>query len=48
MEIKATPEAIWKAITDPAWNEKYGYGGRSEYELRPLAGATQALAGARR
>lgn len=45
VEIKATPEAIWKAITDPAWNEKYGYGGRSEYELRP-GGAYRALASA--
>jgi uncharacterized protein YndB with AHSA1/START domain len=33
--IKATPEAIWTAITDPDWTEKYGYGGRGEYDLRP-------------
>jgi uncharacterized protein YndB with AHSA1/START domain len=33
--INATPEAIWTAITDPGWTEKYGYGGRGEYELRP-------------
>lgn len=33
--IKATPEAIWKAITDPEWNRKYGYRAPSEYELRP-------------
>ena len=33
--IKATPEAIWEAITNPEWTEKYGYGGRSEYDLRP-------------
>jgi uncharacterized protein YndB with AHSA1/START domain len=33
--IKATPEAIWTAITDPSWTEKYGYGGRGEYDLRP-------------
>src|SRR6476661_6531062 len=33
--IKATPEAIWTAITDPEWTQKYGYGGRGEYELRP-------------
>ena len=32
--IQATPEAIWTAITDPSWTEKYGYGGRGEYELR--------------
>lgn len=33
--IKATPQAIWDAITAPDWTEKYGYGGRSEYDLRP-------------
>jgi len=33
--IRATPEAIWDAITDPDWTEKYGYGGRAEYDLRP-------------
>jgi uncharacterized protein YndB with AHSA1/START domain len=32
--IKATPEAIWDAITNPAWTERFGYGGRGEYELR--------------
>jgi uncharacterized protein YndB with AHSA1/START domain len=33
--IKATPEAIWDAITKPEWTERYGYGGRAEYDLRP-------------
>jgi len=33
--IKATPEAIWQAITDPDWTMKYGYASRTEYELRP-------------
>jgi uncharacterized protein YndB with AHSA1/START domain len=33
--IKATPEAIWDAIIDPDWTEKYGYGGRAEFDLRP-------------
>ena len=33
--IKATPEAIWDAITKPEWTERYGYGGRVEYDLRP-------------
>jgi uncharacterized protein YndB with AHSA1/START domain len=33
--IKATPEAIWDAITKPEWTERYGYGSRSEFELRP-------------
>ncbi len=33
--IKATSEAIWDAITDPDWTERYGYGGRAEFDLRP-------------
>ena len=33
--IKATPDAIWEAITSPDWNERYGYRCRSEYDLQP-------------
>ena len=33
--IKATPQAIWDAITKPEWNERYGYPGRGEFDLRP-------------
>lgn len=33
--IKAKPQAIWDAITTPEWAEKYGYGGRVAYDLRP-------------
>ena len=33
--IKATPEAIWAAITKPKWTERYGYTGLVEYDLRP-------------
>jgi uncharacterized protein YndB with AHSA1/START domain len=33
--IKATPEAIWDAITQPEWSQKYGYGGSVEFDLRP-------------
>ncbi len=33
--IKATSEAIWDAITDPEWTQRYGFGGRVEYDLRP-------------
>ena len=33
--IRATPEAIWDAITAPEWSARYGYGGRVEYDLRP-------------
>ncbi|HXT35404.1 MAG TPA: SRPBCC family protein [Chloroflexota bacterium] len=40
--IKATPEAIWKAITTPEWTRRYGYGGDVEYDLRP-GGAYRAL-----
>ena len=35
ISIKATPQAIWDAITSPEWNGKYGYGAKAEYELRP-------------
>ena len=24
--IKATPQAIWDAITTPEWTQRYGYG----------------------
>jgi uncharacterized protein YndB with AHSA1/START domain len=34
--IKATPEAIWEAITSPEWTDRYGYGGFQEYgDLTP-------------
>jgi len=33
--IKATPDAIWNAITSREWTQKYGYCAPSEYELRP-------------
>jgi uncharacterized protein YndB with AHSA1/START domain len=31
--IKATPERIWRAITDKEWNGRYGYSAPAEYEL---------------
>ena len=40
--IKATPEAIWDAITTPEWTQRYGYGGEVELDLRP-GGAYKAL-----
>ena len=40
--IKATPEAIWEAITSPEWNARYGYPGINEYDLRP-GGAFRAV-----
>ena len=33
--IKASPQAIWDAITKPEWTQRYGYGGSVEYDLRP-------------
>jgi uncharacterized protein YndB with AHSA1/START domain len=33
--IKATPEAIWEAITKPEWTEKYLYEARVDFDLRP-------------
>ena len=42
--IRATPEAIWDAITKPEWTERYGYGGRAEFDLRP-GGAFRAHTG---
>jgi uncharacterized protein YndB with AHSA1/START domain len=33
--IRATPEAIWEAITKPEWSARYGYGGYVDYDLRP-------------
>ena len=33
--IKATPQAIWDAITTPEWILKYGYGAPAEFDLRP-------------
>jgi uncharacterized protein YndB with AHSA1/START domain len=41
--IRATPQAIWDAITKPEWNERYGYRGRMEYDLRK-GGTFRALA----
>ena len=41
--IRASPQAIWDAITSPEWTVKYGYRGVVEYELRP-GGAYRARA----
>jgi uncharacterized protein YndB with AHSA1/START domain len=42
--IKATPEQIWEAITSPVFTQKYFYGTRAEYDLRP-GGKFLSLAG---
>ena len=41
--IKATPQAIWNAITQKEWAEKYGYACPIEFDLRP-GGAFRGLA----
>ncbi|GAA2516094.1 SRPBCC domain-containing protein [Winogradskya consettensis] len=33
--IRTTPEKIWTAITDPEWNQKYGYAAPQFYDLKP-------------
>jgi uncharacterized protein YndB with AHSA1/START domain len=33
--IKASAQAVWDAIVDPGWNERYGYRTPSTYDLRP-------------
>ena len=43
--IKATPQAIWDAITKPEWTDRYGYGGTIEGDLKTGA-PYQILAGA--
>lgn len=42
--IKATPEQIWEAITNPEFTKKYLYGTRAEFDLRP-GGSFRSLAG---
>ena len=41
--IRATPEAIWEAITSPDWNDRYGYSCKSIYGVTP-GSPYQALA----
>jgi len=52
--IKATPEAVWDAITSPEWTDRYGYGGLVEYgdltpgtKYRIVAGPAMVAAGYR-
>jgi uncharacterized protein YndB with AHSA1/START domain len=33
--IKASPQAIWDALTKPEWTDRYAYTGRATYELKP-------------
>jgi uncharacterized protein YndB with AHSA1/START domain len=41
--IKASPEAIWEALTKPEWTVRYGYAPLVEYQMRP-GGAFRAYA----
>ncbi|TDD93777.1 ArsR/SmtB family transcription factor [Actinomadura rubrisoli] len=41
--IRATPQAVWDAITKPEWTVKFGYQAPVEYDLRP-GGAYRSLA----
>lgn len=41
--IKASPEAIWEAITKPEWTARYGYAGLVECDLR-VGGALRIYA----
>ena len=43
--IKATPQAIWDAITQGDWTRRYGYRAVVSYDLRP-GGRFEGLAGA--
>ncbi len=33
--IKTSAQAIWDAITQPEWTNRYGYTGFADYDLRP-------------
>ena len=33
--INASAQAIWDAITSPDWSERWGYGGRVAYDMKP-------------
>ncbi len=46
--IRATPQAIWDAITSPEWTARYGYGGRAEWDPELKPGATYRGARERR
>ena len=32
--IKATPQAVWDALTKPEWSVRYGYAPLVDYDLR--------------
>jgi uncharacterized protein YndB with AHSA1/START domain len=46
--IKATPEQVWQALTDPDQTDRYGYRGRADYDLRPGGAYTHGPSAAMR
>jgi uncharacterized protein YndB with AHSA1/START domain len=42
--IKASAEQVWRALVDPDWTQRYFYGTRAEYDLRP-GGRFRSLGG---
>jgi uncharacterized protein YndB with AHSA1/START domain len=42
VHIRATPEAVWEAITSPEWTKRYGYHSPADYDLR-AGGAYRSL-----
>jgi uncharacterized protein YndB with AHSA1/START domain len=43
--IKASPEAVWDAITKPEWMDRYGYGGFPDWGEDPQPGPYTIEAG---
>jgi len=43
--IKASPEAVWDAITKPEWTDRYGYGGFPDWGDPPQVGPYTTTAG---
>lgn len=41
--IKATPEKVWEAITDPEWTNRYGYTGFTYYEPLEKGGSMRVV-----
>jgi len=41
--IKATADAIWTALTDPEWTNRYGYTGFTHYEPLEKGGALSVV-----
>ena len=44
--IKAQPQAVWDAITEPGWTSRYGWGGLATYDLSPGGAFTMSASDA--